>query len=466
MVLLKGGEFMEAQLEERITNHDTYTKIESIIELVDTIISSENNSEQVQQLERLSETFNILKVALDRADPWLLSPVSLGNMNNHITQILNELTNYNNNNNVQHLNNANSHIDNVIPFFSQVMVTSTPEDIEDIRSSVISFRKSVGQHLSNVERKAIETSTAITNNNGKLNELTTSIESQKTRLDSIISDFQDKFSNGQTERNEKTEQLIEQTKSEFNEFISISGKTLDEQITSQQEKYNSQTEAQEKEFDEQINKQQEEYNSQINKNEIEFDEQVAHQEKGFIEVFDKMKEMNKEAEKILGLMSMKGMAQGYQKIANDEGKKAFRWSMGSVASMLIVIGLAIGFILLHEGTITWTDIVSRLVLTGVGITLFTYCAKQATNYRTEERRNRKIELELASLDPYLKDMEDSEQKKVKESLVNKYFGVELPNPNGQQQQPQQQNVVDAIANNPQFIQLLSEKISKQMSQNQ
>jgi len=69
--------------------------------------------------------------------------------------------------------------------------------------------------------------------------LTASIENQKSRTDSVITDFQDRFLKGQTERNEKIEQLIEQTKSEFNELISTSRSTYDEQINIQQEKYNS-----------------------------------------------------------------------------------------------------------------------------------------------------------------------------------------------------------------------------------
>ena len=174
--------------------------------------------------------------------------------------------------------------------------------------------------------------------------------------------------------------------------------------------------------------------------------------------------MNKEAEKIIGLISMKGLAQGYQKIANDEGKEALFWNIGSIASMIAVITLGIIFLLMHEGVFDWTTLISRMILTGIGLTLFTYCAKQATNHRDEERRNRKIELELASLDPYLKDFDSAKQKQVKETLVNKYFGVELTNTSDKQGQTySQQEAFDAISNNPQIMNLLVEKIALQMS---
>lgn len=438
MFIIKGGckEIMSFQSEESITNHDTYIKLEKVIQLVDTIISNNESSEEIQRLERFSEILNVLKEALDRVDPLLLAPNTLQSINGHITNILNHLTNFNSSKNIQHVTNAEAQLDNVIPILPQVMITRTPEDIEGVRKSVISFRISVGQHLSNVEKESIETATALTVNQGKLSELSNSIESQKTRLDAIISDFQEKFLKGQTERTEKADQIIKQTQNEFYEVLS--------------EKEDS--------FDEQIEEQQKEHKAQINNHETEYEEQMGQQEEFFTEEYEKLKEMNNEAEKILGLMSMKGMAQGYQKIANDEGKKAFWWSMGSVTSLLAVIGLVIYFILRYEGIMEWTDLISRLVLTGTGITLFTYCAKQSTYHRIEERRNRKNELELASLDPYLKDMEEPDQKKVKESLVNKYFGVELPNQKGQEQ-----NIVDTVKNNPQLIEYLTEKVSQQMS---
>lgn len=68
---------MTILLEEKVTNHDTYIKVEKIIQLLETIIVSDIPSEQVSKLERLSETINILKQALDRADPWLLSVLSI-----------------------------------------------------------------------------------------------------------------------------------------------------------------------------------------------------------------------------------------------------------------------------------------------------------------------------------------------------------------------------------------------------
>jgi len=436
---------MSIALEERISQHALYTNIEKVIQLLDRIDSSNLTTKQIQMLGRIRETFVFLKEALDKVDPWLVSTTSLTNMNSTTNQIVSYLTNFNSDKNEQHLTNVFAHLENLLPYFAQFLVAKTPEDIEGIRSSVISFRKSVGQHLSNVEKEASDTSTALKSNTEKLNELTGAIESQKTRIDSVISDFQSQFLNAQTNRNEEFSNFLKKGEEDFKGTLRSNTDIYEQLVSSQQESFEILNEG----FIKKINTQQDSFDTLIDdlKTKIQLE-------------LDKIKEMNKEAEKILGRMSMKGLAQGYQKIANSEGDKAFWWNVISITSLLGILWFGYEFIIQHEGEMSWTVLVSRMVLTGVGITLFTYSAKQATNHRSEERRNRKIELELASLDPYLKDLEIQEQKKVKQELVNKYFGVELPNITTQQASFQHQNSIYTITNNPQFIQAVVEKVSQ------
>lgn len=429
----RGNRLVSIALEERITAQGAYINMVNVIQVLNEINSSDNSTistRELQMLGRISLTFDYLKEALDRVDPWLVSTSTMDNINSPISQVLGEITNYKNYRNEGHLSNCLAYIEGLLPYFPQILVTKTPEEIESLRSSIIKFRQSVGQHLSRLENDITGTSTALTNNKEKLNELTSSINDQKTRVDSIVNEFQSQFSQGQNQRTE-----------EFNNLIKKSEEDLKGSIQNFEENFDSAIEAN----DQQLESKQNSYDSIIEdlKSKVQTE-------------LDQIKEMNKEAEKVLGLMSMKGLAKGYQKIANDESKKAFIWNAISILSLMTIIGFGYDYIINHEGTISWTSLISRVVLTGVGLTLFTYCAKQATNHRNEERRNRKIELELASLDPYLKDLDTEEQKKVKHDLVNKYFGVELPSV--APQQAQQKNIVDEITNNPQLLQTLVTKI--------
>jgi hypothetical protein len=438
MECLQGGNRMQIALEERITAQASYINMVSVIGVLDEI-SSNNfptiSTRELLMLGRISSTFDFLKEALDKIDPWLVSTNTMDNINSPISQVLNEITNYKNNRNEGHLSNCLSYIEGLLPYFPQLLVTKTPEDIEAVKNSIIKFRQSVGQHLSHLEKDLTDTITEYTKNKEKLNELNSSITDQKNRVDSIVNEFQSQFLQWQTQRNE-----------EFGNFLKLGEEDIKGTINTFKKNFDSAMEG----YEQQIETQQNTFNSLIEDIKTKAQTEI-----------DQIHTMNKEAEKIVGIISMKGLAHGYQKIANDEGQKAFWWNIGSIASMLVIIAFGYFYIINHEGTMSWTALVSRIVLTGVGITLFTYCAKQATNHRNEERRNRKIELELASLDPYLKDLEPEKQKEVKQTLVDKYFGVDLaPNTQVQQAPIQQQNITDTLTNNPQFIQTIVEKVSQ------
>lgn len=432
--------------EKKITQHATYVSLVNILHSIAEIDSVELSTEQRQLLGRINSTFVFLKDSLDKVDPWLISNTTLSSMHQPLIQIATELNNFKTYKNNQYLTNiTNNHIERLLVFLPQVLVTKTPEDIKSLKASVISFRKSIGQHLSKVEKDAIETSKTLKINSKKLSELTVSIEGQISRVDSIILDIEEQFRQAQSQRNKEFVDFQKVAEKDF-KGIATENKELLEHLLSEQK---SAFESLNEKFEEQMKTQEESFDT--------LTENLTNKlESELVEI----KQMNKEAEKIVGIISMKGLAHGYQKIANEESKRAFWWSLGSIGSMIAVIVFGVLFILMHEDTFDWTTLTSRIVLTGIGLTLFTYCAKQASIHRNEERRNRKIELELASLDPYLKDLDTQKQKEVKQQLVGKYFGVELPGTVSYEKQGHnhQQNVIETISNNPQLIQSLAERV--------
>jgi hypothetical protein len=161
---------VQIALEERITAQASYINMVNVIGVLNEINSSNSSTISTRELEmlgRISSTFDFLKEALDKAEPWLVSTYTMDNLNSTISQVLSEIINYQNNRNEGHLSNCLSYIESLLPYFPQVLVTKTPEEIESVRHSIIKFRQSVGQHLGNVERDLTETSTALTRNSEK-----------------------------------------------------------------------------------------------------------------------------------------------------------------------------------------------------------------------------------------------------------------------------------------------------------
>lgn len=445
----KGASTVLIELEERTKGHVAYANIERLFNVLDQIDTTSIDTKHQQMIGRIYETFVVLKEALDRIDPWLISIQIMNNINAQVAEILNNVNNYLSNPIEQYLSNAIAHIEALLTYFPHITVTKTPEDIEGVKASVVSFRRSVGTHLSNVEREATDAAETLRRNTAKLTELTTDIENQRARVDSVVTDIQGQFLQAQTQRSEEFTNLIRESEKEFKSNLTSYNKTVEKVVLSHEETFKDITE---------------QFNQLTEGKRVNIDATIRQFSVAFETEKQKLEEMNKEAETILGHMSMKGLAQGYKKIANSEAWQALAWNVISILSLLGILWFGYEFIIKHDGEMSWTTLVSRMILTGVGITLFTYCARQAGNHKNEERRNRKIELELASLDPYLKDLDEPEQKKVKQDLVNKYFGVELPSTPTVQQAPiQQQNITDSLTSNPQFIQALVEKVTQAIS---
>ena len=435
---------MTTELEERIIKHVSYSHILKIIETLEQVKDNELASNQVQTIGRITEVISLFEESLRKIDPLLVSIVSMNNMNTILQNILNNLINFKSNNNQQYLDAAVAQIENLLPYLTQFLIPKNLDDIEGIKHAVVSFRKSIAQHLSNVEKEAMNSLEALTYNTEKLEELSKVAENQKGRVDTIINEIQNQFSDAHATRKEAFSEFLISSNKSFESHLSSFGDEYSNFVLEQSEVFKKI----EKDFIEMKKTQDQSFEKIINDSNSIFETEL-----------EKIKEMNKEAEKILGIMSMKGLAQGYQKIADKEERQSLYWNVASILSMLGILWFGYEFIILHSGTMGLADLISRMLLTGVGITLFTYCAKQASNHRNEERRNRKIELELASLNPYLKDLEENDQKKVKHSLVEKYFGVDLPNPSNSKEKVQlQQNLVESISSDPKLIQNISDRV--------
>lgn len=141
------------------------------------------------------------------------------------------------------------------------------------------------------------------------------------------------------------------------------------------------------------------------------------------QVITRLGEVRKEAEELVGAIALKGMAGGYQKVANREMAAARVWQVLTVLSMLGLVAVAglTAVRLTTQDDFHWGPFGVRVFLAlAIGI-LSAYSAKQASEHLAAERANRRMELELGALDPYLAALPDAERHRVKGELVARLF---------------------------------------------
>jgi len=129
-----------------------------------------------------------------------------------------------------------------------------------------------------------------------------------------------------------------------------------------------------------------------------------------------------QAEEIVGAIARTGMAGGYQEYAEAEAKQADRYRLGT-----IVLGVAAVLVLGAEilfgdfGDVATEALVLKFTLSAALGGLAGYTARQSAHHREAARRARNIQLALASIGPYLQQLEESKRVAVLEAFAFLFF---------------------------------------------
>lgn len=141
---------------------------------------------------------------------------------------------------------------------------------------------------------------------------------------------------------------------------------------------------------------------------------------------DVLQSLNKkldEAKKIVNVIGNIGVTGDYMKIANYHKKTADTWRYVAVCFMTVMSVLLIITIWdLKIGNIEWEKSIIRIVAVAILSYPATYAARESSKHRKLENKNRRTELELATLNPYIELLPEEKKREIKEKLVEKYFG--------------------------------------------
>jgi hypothetical protein len=384
----------------------------------ESLVNIENNEDfitgldeySIQTLNRTRAVLSCLEVHINSIDPVLMRKASQDQLYSELNNINNQLINFGVTfKNPNHLHTLNQRLDNILTYTSQIVTIINDESIETIRETVTSLRKSVGQQKSLLERQQEEFLEQSTSINNQIEEFKQKIEEYELKLNSELQKIQEKY-------NELHQNFITSQESRTQEFLEL------------KEDFNNEF----REITESLNKETQEIISSFQK---EFDsaksELISSYESFMEETQQKLDEYNKlldshkkSVEELVGIISTNSISGHYKEVADYMRKKANAWQRGTIISFLLTIGFGFYAFVLGHDTLNWPGLAARFVVTVALGSLTAYAAKQATYYEGEEKKNRKMEVELKTLNPYLASFSPEEQIKLKEQLFPLIFGKE------------------------------------------
>lgn len=383
--------------------HDILGNFGRLIEQVEELITADPSL--IEDGSRLRTIHQSVVHRLDSTDPQLVPQQTLDRLRDFYNQITSELTSYVSNKNPAHLTNANSHADQLLLVLPQIPMSIEGADVELVRESVSSFRKSAGQYLRYVEEDVDSLRNEIQDLSARVQETINSIEAQKTRLDTAIAQFQQQFSEAEDSR--RTRFTDEETRRSGEHSSSVEEMKL--QFKSTTEVLDQQSSQVIKKANEDLDQARETLQNQASVQMAELDR------------------MLEQAQELVFVIANTGMAGGYQKIANQERRASTFWKSVAVLSMIGLILFAVFAFQATLGTVfNLPKFAARTLVTSTFGILAAYAARQASKHDDKERYNRKMELEMASIDPFLAGLPEESKQQVKADLAQRLFAQKLP----------------------------------------
>lgn len=398
-----------SQWDDKFKNHAIHATLDNLEERLSDETLKTDDLSVLEHIDRIAQLKLYAETCLENLIPALVNLGHLNNTNSYIQSLISELNNYIANKNVAHLNNTSSYIDNAMAQLIALPMQSLPISKQSFTKSLLQFKSLAEESLSEIKESKDNLDATITT----ISEV--AVE-QKSNLESLVSEIQSHSENIDTSLSSFTERF-ENTETDFtNKF--------DSTVSEIEEKYESYTQGFNSQLDDKIESTENILQEKIGEQKETFSAQLESQKTDAQSVLDVLEEKKEEASNLLQIIGNIGITGNYQNIANIEKAAADKWrniALGLMISMVAVIGFTI-FISAANG-FDW-----KLALFRIGAALAlaipaAYAAKESAKHRLLENHNRRSELELASLDPYLEKLPEDTRNKVKEELTKKFFGL-------------------------------------------
>ncbi len=379
-------------------NQNIVPQVQVCSTLLESISIADLSGDILNEYSRLLKILKILSVRLSKLDPDLFGLNSWGNFTSWLNECKSEITNFNNTRNIGYLQNANANIDQIIAVLRPLDAGLTVEEFKSIADANAIFQNKIVGELHRVQLRGKEVeaqfdslSKAIAERNVRLDENNQIIQSQKNRLDQAIADFQKQFSDAQEKR---TNDFADSLKD-----IHLSNSSKEREF--------------ETKFEETSAMRKKEYEA--------FFKYAKDQSDKHLTFLQKREE---EVDKIFGAIGTTAFAGEFRNTADYEAQQAnlWRWiALGLMGAMICVGAFAFVYSIGHETD--WRVFGFRLGTVLILAFPAGYAANESTKHRDRERQNRKIHLELASLDAYLVLLPEADKVKIKGNLTERFFGV-------------------------------------------
>jgi hypothetical protein len=377
--------------DDQFESHRVFEALANARRHLDSASDHMADVDQRDSYARLMNVLDYVNALLQATDPEFVWTGLLDQLAASTDQITTHLQQFASSPDATYLDQANAQADSLVSQAPALAVQLRGEgEAPDFQRAVTTFRRSAAQHLRAIESEVHQLHNQATEIQTRLSEQDAKLQSQDARLDAIITDYQSQFSTAEAQRAQVFNQSLAEQQTTLQEAITTSKDTVGAELAHVQEEIGGVLETTKLDME--------------NKT-----EEIA--------------ELRNQAVRAVGVIGNTGLTGNYQRIANEEKKAGDFWRWLAVAGFaLAAIGNAIILYFdLHNDLDLTTTVATRLSVSVPLLALAAYAVAESRNHRHREDSNRQMELQLASIDPYLAQFTDERKLAAKEGIIDRFF---------------------------------------------
>lgn len=349
----------------------------------------------LQEISRLHKVISYIESYLEQVDTELIPKTSLDSLNSHISNVLQHIVAFKGNStSISYISTANDLADAALVAVRQMPTSNEANDKKAIAKSTLSYVKSTEDQLKKV--------------NDFINIEIADKAKKLLAIDECVSLINTELSNLNAKIT-TVEQTIQKQTAEFNNQFQLSEKSRLDKFTALETKLETKLEETTTKFQDKADS---EFSMLAIKSEIVIKVLNSYEDK---------------AGKVYGVVSNTLQAGAYSSYANEEKKSAnfFRWS--AITLMILAVGiLVIPEIIkiykdLENYQLDWHLTLGRIPFSLILFVPAFYLARESGKHRNTEIVNRRRELILSTIDPYLALFDPVKAEQIKSDIAKAVF---------------------------------------------
>jgi hypothetical protein len=377
----------------RVSEHGIHAAIDATWPFIDEVAAYEDPFAQAMA-DRARFVLHRLQIGLKRADPLAipLGPTGLSKTEGLVGQVRSEFAAYD----MESGNNGNLERANIV--------------LDDILAQVASFDKISSGKLS--DAAAVMLSEMRAHSQSSLRELTHALE-----------DTREKLSEAGRRSNEIQEEIDRKSQS-FNSELQRFTQRYEEEAEQRRTAAKELLDKLEEEFSESAEEREEAAKGLVTRTSEGFATLTKALTQTSEELLKELESDRAQSRKILGLTAEAGLIGGYQREANTKKLEARVWRLvafGVFAGMGVVAWQVLVPVATGDKILNWEALISRTLLFAIlGLTA-AYAANEGSRASRTEEKNRRQELQLASVGPFIEELNDQERHAIKKAFVERMY---------------------------------------------